>query len=75
MKREDEVRLLLERMVPDGCLVTHWLIVIESTDGEARNLHLATSDGMTPWMTYGMLEAAHDVATTLGTSEENEEEN
>ena len=64
MNKEDAIRPILENFVPPGNLVTHWLIVLEATNGETQDLHLATSSGMTPWMMYGMLEAAHDVASS-----------
>lgn len=57
---EDEavIREAMSALSPEGGVVTHWVMVMEVFVNEDRDLHVATSEGMTPWMLMGMLEAA-----------------
>ena len=57
-ENEDFLRKALEDTCPEGNVVTHWLMVMETFDGEEQNLHVASSDSVTPWMALGMIEAA-----------------
>lgn len=61
-ERYEFLRAALEETCPAGRLVTNWILVVESTDGTGSDLHMASSDGVTPWLTLGMLEAAKQIA-------------
>lgn len=54
----DDIRKALEEVVDGGSIVTNWIVVAETTDGMSTDLHIATTEGMTPWMAYGMMAAA-----------------
>lgn len=55
---DDFLRKALEETCPSGHVVTHWLMIAETFDGQEQNLHMSSSDSVTPWMALGMLEAA-----------------
>jgi hypothetical protein len=63
---DDFLRKALEETCPDGQVVTHWLMVMETFDGDEQNLHIASSDSVTPWMALGMLEAAKRIVSDDG---------
>lgn len=54
----DEIIRAVEELTPEESIVTNWIIVLETTDGVSTELHIASAEGMTPWMAYGMLAAA-----------------
>lgn len=58
---DDFLRKALEEACPDGHLVTHWVVVLETMDGEEQNLHVTSSESVTPWMALGMLSAARRI--------------
>lgn len=60
----DDVRKALEEAAPAGSIITNWLLIVESTDGLHSDLHVASTDGMTPWMAYGMLAAATQIVSS-----------
>ncbi len=55
---DDFLRKALDEACPDGHLVTHWVMVVETMDGDEQNLHVVSSDSVTPWLAMGMLDAA-----------------
>ncbi len=55
---DDFLRKALDEACPDGHLVTHWVMVVETMDGDEQNLHVVSSESVTPWMALGMLSAA-----------------
>lgn len=65
MSRGEEIREALDEAVPDGSIVTNWIIVVETTDGLSNELHMVTSEGMTPWLAYGMLAASSQIAASM----------
>jgi hypothetical protein len=58
---EAVIREAMSALSPEGGVVTHWVMVMEVFTDEDRDLHVATSQGMTPWMMMGMLEAAKEM--------------
>lgn len=57
----DFLRKALEDTCPNGHVVTHWVMIMETFDGEEQNLHMASSESVTPWMALGMIEAARRI--------------
>ena len=70
----DDVRRALEEVAPDGSIITNWLMVAETTDGIHTDLHIATTEGMTPWMAYGMLAAATQMVASGDQDDDDEED-
>lgn len=64
MNHDEAVKLAFEEAAPEGSIVTNWILVMESTDGITSELHVAFTEGMTPWMAYGMLTAAGHVVSS-----------
>jgi len=58
---EDFLRKALEETCPEGHVVTHWVMIMETFDGNEQNLHMASSESVTPWMALGMIEAARRI--------------
>lgn len=50
----------------DGQFVTGFFIVFETSDGAQREIHMATSEGMTPWLLEGMLNFAQRASFQMG---------
>ena len=59
---EAVIREAMSALSPEGGVVTHWVMVMEVFTDEDRDLHVAASPGMTPWMMMGMLEAAKEMS-------------
>lgn len=58
-KSSDEfLRKALEETCPEGQVVTHWVMILETFDGKEQNLQMASSESVTPWMALGMIAAA-----------------
>lgn len=61
---EDEILQNFTEMVkgslPDR-VVTNFIIIAEVVGGSENDLSIATSDGMTPWLATGMLQAGMDM--------------
>lgn len=51
---DDAIERLLKESLPDS-IVTHFVAVLEVTEGMTQELRLVMSDGMTPWLANGML--------------------
>lgn len=66
MSHADDIHKVLKEVAPEGNLVTNWIIVMETTDGLSSELHVASTEGMTPWMGYGMLTAAAQIISSGG---------
>ena len=62
---EAVIREAMSAMSPEGGVITHWVMVMEVFVNEDRDLHIATSEGMTPWMLTGMLETAKAMAEAM----------
>ena len=60
-EEEDLLRKALEETCPDGHVITHWVMVMETFDGNDQDLHMATSNAVTPWLALGMLDAAKKI--------------
>jgi hypothetical protein len=65
---EAVIREALSALSPEGGVITHWVMVMEVFIDGDRDLHVTSSEGVTPWMALGMLEAAKMIA-----AEEDEE--
>ena len=59
---EDVIREALSALSPEGGVITHWVMVMEVFIDGDRDLHVTSSEGVTPWMALGMLEAAKMIA-------------
>jgi hypothetical protein len=57
------IREAMSALSPEGSLVTHWIMVMEVLVGEDLDLHVATSEGMTPWLMMGMMDAVRTMAS------------
>lgn len=66
----EEFRRAFEEVARDGSIVTNWILVAETTDGVSTDLHIASTEGMTPWMAYGMLAAASQMVAVHDGSED-----
>jgi hypothetical protein len=62
----DDLRRAFEEIAPAGSIITNWMLVAEVTDGMSTDLHIASTEGMTPWMAYGMLAAATQMVSVMG---------
>jgi hypothetical protein len=51
---EDAIERLIKEAMPDS-IVTHFVAVVEVTEGTTQELRLAMSEGMSPWLANGML--------------------
>ena len=62
MSDQETVGLRLEEAihacVPDDTVVTGYVVVVEYADAELRYLDVLQSEGLTPWLKDGMLNAA-----------------
>jgi len=58
---DDLLRKALEETCPEGQVVTHWVMVMETFDGTDQDLHMASSSSVTPWLALGMLDAAKKI--------------
>jgi hypothetical protein len=58
---DDFLRKALEDTCPEGHVVTHWVMIMETFDGSDQDLHMASSPSVTPWLALGMLEAAKKI--------------
>jgi len=54
---EDAIERLIKESLPDS-IVTHFVAILEVTEGMTQDLRLVMSDGMTPWLANGMLISA-----------------
>jgi len=75
---EDEILQNFTEMVkgalPDK-VVTNFIIIAEVVGGSENDLSIATSDGMTPWLANGMLQAGMDmIAMGYPTMQDEDEE-
>ena len=68
----DDLRRAFEEIAPAGSIITNWILVAEVTDGMSTDLHIASTEGMTPWMAYGMLAAATSMVPMLGDDEDDD---
>jgi hypothetical protein len=53
-------REIIQKSLPNK-VVTNFIAVAESTDGESSQLSLFVSDSMSPWLAAGMLNFAIDI--------------
>jgi hypothetical protein len=63
MDNEDYVNVFIDMMkeaMPDK-VVTNFVFVAEIVSNEDNRLNIITSNGMTPWLAQGMLNAAEDM--------------
>lgn len=68
----DSVLRALDEIVPEGSILTNWILVAETTDGLSNELHFASTEGLTPWMAYGMLAAATQIVTVAGVNSDDD---
>lgn len=69
----EDIRRALEEVAPDGSIITNWIMVVETTDGMSTDLQLASTEGLTPWMAYGMLAAATQMVSVMGDSDDSDD--
>ena len=51
---DEAIERLIKEAMPDA-IVTHFVAVVEVTEGTTQELRLAMSEGMSPWLANGML--------------------
>lgn len=68
----EDIRRALEEVAPDGSIITNWIMVVETTDGISTDLRMASTEGLTPWMAYGMLAAATQMVSVMGDDEDDD---
>lgn len=54
---------MMRAAMPDK-VITNFVFVAEIVSNENNELSIATSNGMTPWLAQGMLQAAEDMILT-----------
>lgn len=59
----DDIVSALHEIATEGTIITNWVIVAETTNGMSTDLHIASTEGMTPWTAYGMLAAASQMVS------------
>lgn len=69
----EDIRRALEEVAPTGSIITNWIMVVETTDGVSTDLQLASTEGLTPWMAYGMLAAATQMVSVIGSSDDDDD--
>jgi hypothetical protein len=57
---DKELNSLISEAFPEQ-VIANWIIISEIVDNSSRDLHMATSDGMTTWMGAGMLDCAKEI--------------
>lgn len=54
---EDAIERLVKDAFPDA-IVSHFVAILEITEGLTQDLRLVMSDGITPWLANGMVLSA-----------------
>jgi hypothetical protein len=65
MGKEEEFDFdeLVKGALPER-LITNWVLIAETTDGDHQDLHVVSSPGVTSWLAQGMINCAGDIILT-----------
>lgn len=69
-----EINDLLSGAFPNTVLV-NYIVIAETLTDDGRDLTIASSDGMTPWLANGMLKCAAEMIMAQQYAHDDDEEN